>query len=461
VKLRLLLSYVALTAAVLILLEVPLGILEARQENDTLRATARRDASELAVNLAEPLADPGSRDIAALAARYRLVAGSEVAVMDRNARTVVALDPSEPEESADELQPELLAALRGNTTTARHPDEQGPQMAAAIPVRDGDRTVGAVAVAIPAAATDRHVHRVWLALIGLAVVLLAVAATIGSILGRSLTAPLAALQRAAGRFGQGDLTARAPEVKPAELGALAADFNIMADRITGLVETNNRFVADATHQLRTSMTALRLRLENVAATAPDDVATDVAACQGELDRLSRLVDGVLTLSRVDNVPDHRADPESIDASAIVAERCANWAPLAEERDVGLVQSGPDHVPISILARRGDLEQIIDNLLDNAVEASPAGTAITIDIAASNGRAVIHVTDQGPGLDDEERARAFDRFWQGRHLKTGSSGLGLAIVKELALANGGDVTLDRAPSGGLDAVVKLRRASAGT
>src|SRR5436853_5975608 len=103
VRRRLLLSYVALTAIVLVLLELPLGILEARQENGALRATARRDAAELAVSVADPLTDPEAHNIVSLAARYRLVAGSEVAVLDRTGKTVVALDPGETESSSDEL----------------------------------------------------------------------------------------------------------------------------------------------------------------------------------------------------------------------------------------------------------------------------------------------------------------------------------------------------------------------
>ena len=452
-KRRLLVSYVAVTAVVLILLAVPLGLLESRQENDALRATARREAAGLAVIAAAALTNPTGHDLAALAARYRLVSGSEVAIVDSSGHQLVALDPDERGGAAREMAPELTTALTGRAVTIRLADEDGPQMAAILPVRDGDRLLGAVGVTVPAAATDRHVRRVWLVLGALALALLAFTSTIGIVLARSLTAPLAALQRAAARLGHGDLTARAPTHGPPEVAALADDFNTMATQITDLVATNRRFVADAAHQLRTSLTALRLRLENMAAGGDVAVADDVVACQSELDRLSRLVDGVLTLSRAESHAGNGRDPNAVDPFSIAADRCRIWAPLAEERDVALAFDG-DGQNVTVCVRPGDLEQILDNLLDNALDASPAGGTITVSIVTGRRDVELRVRDQGPGLTADERIRAFDRFWQGRSHATGSSGLGLAIVKELARANGGSAVLEPAPGTGLDAVVTI-------
>ncbi|HEX3424751.1 MAG TPA: HAMP domain-containing sensor histidine kinase, partial [Acidimicrobiales bacterium] len=103
---------------------------------------------------------------------------------------------------------------------------------------------------------------------------------------------------------------------------------------------------------------------------------------------------------------------------------------------------------------GHLEQILDNLLANAVEVSPPGRGIEVGVANGGGAVTVHVRDHGPGLSEQERQRAFDRFWQGGATPTGTSGLGLAIVRQLAVANGGTITLDAPPGGGLDAVVSL-------
>jgi signal transduction histidine kinase len=103
---------------------------------------------------------------------------------------------------------------------------------------------------------------------------------------------------------------------------------------------------------------------------------------------------------------------------------------------------------------GHLEQILDNVLANALDATPAGRAITLRLAPSLHHVTVHVVDQGPGMTAEQRARAFDRFWQGPDRVDGSSGLGLAIVQQLVRANGGDVVLAEADGGGLDVAVSL-------
>jgi len=101
-----------------------------------------------------------------------------------------------------------------------------------------------------------------------------------------------------------------------------------------------------------------------------------------------------------------------------------------------------------------LEQILDNLLANAVEASPPGHRIEVGVTDGGAAVTVHVRDHGPGLSEQERLRAFDRFWQSGATPTGTSGLGLAIVRQLATANGGTITLEAPPGGGLDAVLRL-------
>jgi two-component system, OmpR family, sensor kinase len=114
----------------------------------------------------------------------------------------------------------------------------------------------------------------------------------------------------------------------------------------------------------------------------------------------------------------------------------------------------DTPPVLATLVPGHLEQILDNLLANAVEASPPGKGIEVGIIDDDGIVTVHVRDHGPGLSDQERSRAFDRFWQGGTTPTGLSGLGLAIVQQLAAANGATVRLEASDGGGLDAVLCL-------
>jgi signal transduction histidine kinase len=260
-----------------------------------------------------------------------------------------------------------------------------------------------------------------------------------------------ALEAASARLGDGDLAARAPVQGPAELAALSRQFNRTAGRLAELVGAQQQFVADASHQLRTPLTALRLRLENLAAELSGDAASHLEDAESEVERLTRLVDGLLALSRAQQeVP----ASSGINITTLVAERCAAWAALADEQDVELTLAVGTADPLQATVVPGHLEQILDNLLANAVEASPPGRGIEVGVGDQDGTVRVHVRDHGPGMSDQDRQRAFDRFWQGSTAPTGSSGLCLAIARHLATANGGTITLEVPDGGGLDAVLCL-------
>jgi signal transduction histidine kinase len=192
---------------------------------------------------------------------------------------------------------------------------------------------------------------------------------------------------------------------------LAGEFNHMAARLADLVDAQARFVADASHQLRSPLTALRLRLENLEADVGQGTSDGIAAAGRELQRLSRVVDGLSTLGRAGQNEPRR---EPVDVEAVISDRCEAWAALADEKDVSLVKSGP-HADSQLRSALvpGDLDQMLDNLLANALDAIPAGSTIRLSVEAGPaGRAQIHVADQGPGMTEGDRRRAFDPFWRG-------------------------------------------------
>jgi signal transduction histidine kinase len=454
---RLLVSYVALTAVILLLLELPLGELYARRERDAMISVARRDASVLAAVASESLEHPGQHDLHSLGAQYQAETGAEVAVVDSGGQTLVSLDPDDPSRGdGPDFNSAVGAALQGRSSVGTDSDDDGPEIAVTVPVPGSSGVLGAVVVAVPAQPTYSRIHRAWLALGGFAVVLLGVAVLLGLWLARGLSRPLLALEEASSRLGRGDLAARAPVGGPAEISALASQFNQMASRLGELITAQQEFVADASHQLRTPLTALRLRLENLAAELSGDSVSHLEDAQAEVDRLTRLVDGLLALSRAQRPP----TTASVDITNVVTERCAAWAALADEQDVELTVSADAEEPLRGTVVPGHLEQMLDNLLANAVEASPPGRSIEVGISNGGGTVTVHVRDHGPGLSDLERQRAFDRFWQSATTPTGTSGLGLAIVRQLAVANGGSIALEAPDGGGLDAVLCLHRAESG-
>ena len=209
------------------------------------------------------------------------------------------------------------------------------------------------------------------------------------------------------------------------------------------MRSQEEFVADASHQLRTPLTALRLRLDNLDGDVNDSARPDLERALEEVERLSRLVDGLLALARAEVSP-----LERVNLASLVDERIEAWSTLAAEQGVKLEASVTGMA--SVGADR--LGQALENLISNALAVSPQGGTVLV----SGSRGELHVIDQGPGLSEEERERAFDRFWRGGKSGTGS-GLWLAIVKRLIETDGGTVELRAAPEGGLDAVIHLHTA----
>jgi signal transduction histidine kinase len=451
---RLLLSYLGLAVFILLVLEIPLGVIVAHHERATAVSFASRDATGLAVESEEDLEDRDGAGLRTLLESYHDQTGAELAVVAAGGRIVASVDGDGDNDAVTLDRSGLDAALAGRASTVLRTDEGRPVAAAAAPIGSSDEPIGAVVLLSPVGAYADHATDIWLGLGGLGVGILVLTGLIGLGLARSFSRPLAQLEAAVADFGEGRLATRAAvERGPEEIRDLAGQFNLMADRLEGLVSAQTRFVADASHQLRSPLTALRLRLENLEAELDDDAGDALAAAGREVARLSRLVDGLLTLTRADGPAPQR---HAVDVGEVIAERCDAWAALAAERRVSLERGGPvTHARASLVP--GDLDQILDNLLANALDASPAGTTIEVTLRPGRReRLSLHVTDHGPGMDEEDRARAFDRFWQGPGARGGHSGLGLAIVRQLAHRNGLDVVLDPTPGGGLDAVVHLRR-----
>lgn len=325
----------------------------------------------------------------------------------------------------------------------------------AVPARDGQgRVVGAARVSYPSAPVDRRIRQIWLFRGALAVAVLVVAALLGLLLARRLTRPLRQLTTMASGLRDGDLTARAPESGPQEVRTLARTLNNATQTIEVLVRSQRMFVADASHQLRTPLTALRLALDNVAdgADDPQSVREDAERATAEVVRMTRLVNGLLALARADA---ETTGAEPVTVGPVIAGRLEVWRAVAEERGVTL-NHAPAAPGIAALTTPGHLEQILDNVLANALDFSPAGSTVTVELRPAGGTVTIEVTDAGPGMPPAERERAFDRFWRGpRRRDRPGSGLGLAIVKQLVTDDGGTVRLDDAPGGGLAVRVMLR------
>lgn len=460
---RLLLTYLAITAFVLIVLEVPLGIAFAENERDRLTTKLELDATVVATYVEDALksgSPAGTTEVAA--ASYAERTGARVVIVDAAGRTIADTGRAGddfPEVGRDfSSRPEVQTALSGQRANGvRWSDTLGTNIKyVAVPVTSGGNVHGAVRLTYPTDQIDRAIRANWVRLGLLAIVVLGTTAAVGTLLARSFTRPLHSLEDVAESLAGGDLGVRANLGSgPPEIRHLAAAFDRMAARIEELLAQQRRFTANVSHDLRTPLTALRLRLENLEDSVDLTDRADVEAALAETARLSRLVDRLLAFARADA---ESAERVVVDIASSARERTLVWTPLAEERGVRLRCEAPPALAAQTLPDAP--AQILDNLVANAIEVAPEATEVTVRVTRAGEWVELHVLDAGPGMSQEQRNMAFERFWRGP-TETGAgadgdgSGLGLAIVRQLAEAGGGEAGLDEAPGGGLDAWVRLR------
>jgi len=230
-----------------------------------------------------------------------------------------------------------------------------------------------------------------------------------------------------------------------ELGRLASAFNAMLARLQAAFEQQRRFTADASHELRTPLAAI---LAQTSVTlrrrrAPEDYERALRNIQSETERLSRLVEGLLTLARLDARAPVAIVREPVDLRALTEEACERYEALALERGVTLELDRPAiHAPIITLGDRDQLQQVVSNVLDNALKFTPAGGRVQVHVFAQGKAAIIAVHDTGRGVAPDELAHLTERFYQGDAARTAGhgSGLGLAICQAIVAAHGGTLSI---------------------
>lgn len=451
---RLVATYLILAAVVLVALEIPLGVVYERSQRRDLQQRVERDAVALAALVEDTLqegAGPGAPALTRVVDRYAASTGARVVVVGPGGRLLADSDTTLGLDRDFSTRPEIATALDGSVATGtRRSETLGADLLyVAVPVASGGRVHGAVRASVPTSRLDALVRRYWLVLGGVALVVLGAVAVAGRWLALWVSRPLTHLRDATRQAEAGDLAVRADtSAGPAEVRELSSAFNDMVSRLDLVVGTQEQFVADASHQLRSPLTALRLRIENLQHEVTPAVADELESAIAEVDRLSRLVNGLLTLAHAD-----RRAPERTrqDIGQLVDERADAWRFAAAERGVEIVASAEEGLWSSLSP--GALEQVLDNLIANALDAAPPETAVLLTASRSGDRLTVEVVDNGPGMEPEAREHAFDRFWRGREDRRGS-GLGLAIVKSLVEADGGSVALDAAPGGGLRVTITL-------
>jgi two-component system OmpR family sensor kinase/two-component system sensor histidine kinase QseC len=248
------------------------------------------------------------------------------------------------------------------------------------------------------------------------------------------------------------LTPLATDNLPLEIQPLVAELNRLLARLDEAFAVQRAFIADAAHELRSPLTALRLQLQ-LLDRAPDDTARRTArdSLGAAVERAIHLVEQLLTLARSD--PGETAgDFELVDLAAVAAQALTETHALAESRriDLSLEREGK----VSVSGDRDALRTLVRNLVDNAVRYTPPGGSVQVRGHAGAAGAKLEVVDTGPGIAAADRARVFDRFYRRANANETGTGLGLAIVKAIAARHGARVDLGDALSGGLHVTVSF-------
>jgi len=257
--------------------------------------------------------------------------------------------------------------------------------------------------------------------------------------------------------GPADMTPLSYTPPHKELQPLVQSINSLLQRLRDSTSRERSLIADAAHELRTPLAAMRVNVEALKEQSTDEGQRELMDnLLRSNDRAARLVGQLLQLMRSDAVL-HGDLPVMLSLDALVQDRLAMIEGLASARSVELELECESHAPV--LGERESLSSMVDNLINNAIKYSPENGTVVVQVACEGAQAVLTVADQGPGIPPALRERVFDRFFRNPDQTQSGSGLGLAIVKSVVDRHGGEVVLDEALGGGLRATVRLPLAAA--
>ncbi|MEU8588503.1 HAMP domain-containing sensor histidine kinase [Streptomyces sp. NPDC048664] len=466
---RLLPLLIVLLAAVLLALGLPLAvsIAAAQQQrvvvdriDDTARfaalaqfVTERPTAASRTTDTAETSQDERGETLRQELASYYSVYGIKAGVYYRDDAPMAHAPEGwylpQRGEGRDAFN-EALLGRRSHDPEQVWPWQRTRLVVASPVIRDGD-VVAVVVTDSPTGQMRSNILHGWL-LIGageIAAMLLAVGAALR--LTGWVLRPVRVLDATTHDIATGRLKSRvAAAGGPPELRRLARSFNEMADNVEEVLEQQRAFVADASHQLRNPLSALLLRIELLALEMPEG-NEEIASVRTEGKRLAQVLDDLLDLALAEHA---EADLQVTDLGALTAERVAAWGPVAEAKGVRLTGSCP---PTTGWADAVTLSSALDAVIDNAVKFTPSGACVRVEVEAAGQSVTVAVTDEGPGLGDEELTRVGDRFWRSpAHQNIKGSGLGLSITRVLLAAGGGTITYAHNIPTGLKATVTIPR-----
>ena len=277
------------------------------------------------------------------------------------------------------------------------------------------------------------------------------------VFSRVITRPIAGLNRGIQKMSKGDFSARVKVRGSGEMKQLARAFNSMSEKLETLDQSRNQFVSNASHELKTPLATMKIMIESLIY-QPDmdknlrtEFMTDI---NNEIDRLSAIVSDLLTLVQMDS-QNVKLTRENLSIAQLIKENAHRLTPIANQKGQKIVLQLQDSC--DIYADKSKLNQVIYNLMENAVKYTQASGVIRVTLQRQGRNAIFRVSDNGPGIPKENLPHIFDRFYRvdkARSREKGGTGLGLSIVHQLVLLHGGSINVESEEGRGATFIVEL-------
>jgi signal transduction histidine kinase len=445
VGLRVRLILVVLLLMAVVALAVPLALSLA--DRRTAALAAERDRQVVA--LADEAAVAGA-PLQQAVDRYHEVYREGVLIVDADGKSLAARGLDESDPGVRSAADHALVDAPTSRWTRIFPWDQDEVLTTAGVRRDG-QLVGAVVAAVDTSVAARGVALAWMWVALGSLVLLMLAVLVARGLTRWVLRPLTGLEQAVAEMTEGVAGPPANVAGPPELRHFTAAFNTMSQAVRASLERQRRLVADASHQLRNPLAAVRLRADTLEESVTDSGQATYQSMSAELDRLENLLHQLLRLARAEELTGTRkaglaAVTESTDLADVIAERVTFWQPVADRRNQQLHNCS--HLPgPKVQLARHDVEQLLDIAIDNALRYAGHSTTVSVSATLTDTDVELTVSDDGRGLSEDDLSNAPTRFWRGQKDIAGT-GLGLAIAAEITAGHGGTIALEKAPEGGL-------------
>ena len=384
----------------------------------------------------------------------RLLAGTNIrSVVTDNSYTVLYDNNREANMTGKVFMREVLkCALDGEQKTSTFESDNGKTLTVSVPIELGGEIIGGVYLAENVSAISKSIDAIRPSLALFSILLLFIIIIITVMISYVVTKPLGEFINVAKAVSKGDFSRRVTVKGSHEMEQMGQAFNFMCDELTELDEKRKNFVSDVSHELKTPMAGIKLLCDSLIAAENPDMDTIrefLNDMSEEIDRLTRLINKLLTLTKLDSGTNLNLSKVEINALAMGVLH--SLQKLADEKDIALLPDLKDE-PIMINADYDKIYECVYNLVVNAIKYTPEGGHVAVRVNLEGPDCIIEVEDDGPGIPDSEKPKVFERFYRlddSRARDTGGTGLGLAITKEAVLLHKGSIeVLDAEPNGSI-------------